>query len=281
MATLLFQGFVFDSEGNPVAGATADLIAKNGGLTGTAVETTTTSATGLWTLTRTTAGEYDIRITNGSLVTFLMYDDQVQLNSITLGDDNNISLGDAGDASIDYDGTDMVIDTQVTGSGRLLLNAGQLGFPGTQVASSNVNTLDDYEEGSFTPGIGDDSNDGSGESQTYVVQSGRYTKIGNTVFIAFRVGINSLGSLTTSEGAVITGLPFTANATANTQRAMAIGFGTSLVLPNASENVVALTRINATEILLYLWDATTGTSVLLISQLSSGGEVIGSGHYMV
>jgi hypothetical protein len=55
-------------------------------------------------------------------------------------------------------------------------------FPATQSASSNANTLDDYEEGSWTPELV-----GSGTTGTPVAGLGYYTKVGNlvTIFYAF------------------------------------------------------------------------------------------------
>jgi hypothetical protein len=48
-------------------------------------------------------------------------------------------------------------------------------FPATQSASSNANTLDDYEEGTWTP------TDGSGAGLTFTGASGYYVKIGKQV----------------------------------------------------------------------------------------------------
>jgi hypothetical protein len=78
--------------------------------------------------------------------------------------------------------------------------AGQIQFPATQNASSNANTLDDYEEGTWTPV------DASGAGISLSGASGRYTKIGRQVFLngAFGVSANSNGST-----ASIGGLPFT------------------------------------------------------------------------
>ena len=72
-------------------------------------------------------------------------------------------------------------------------------FPATQSASSDANTLDDYEEGTFTPVITDGTTSKSG--------SGTYTKIGNTVSIRCVIGdVESGGGFT---GTVyMTGLPF-------------------------------------------------------------------------
>jgi hypothetical protein len=87
--------------------------------------------------------------------------------------------------------------------------AGQIKFPATQNASSNVNTLDDYEEGTFTPTI---TFGGAGVGVTYTANTlGRYTKIGRLVSIYIRVQLTSKGSSTGA--ATINGLPFTVNAT--------------------------------------------------------------------
>lgn len=82
-------------------------------------------------------------------------------------------------------------------------SAGQIKFPATQNASSNANTLDDYEEGTCTLGI---AIGGSGTGITYSVQTGTYTKIGNRVICAGAMTLSSKGS---STGAVkISGFPF-------------------------------------------------------------------------
>jgi hypothetical protein len=70
-------------------------------------------------------------------------------------------------------------------------------FPATQSASSNANTLDDYEEGTWTPSLGG--------TATYSIQEGYYTKIGNVVTVWMDIGISSLGTGSTS---IVTGLPF-------------------------------------------------------------------------
>lgn len=84
--------------------------------------------------------------------------------------------------------------------------AGQIQFPATQNASANVNTLDDYEEGTWTPVItfatpGD-------LSVGYSVQSGTYTKVGDNITVTCFL-ITSTFTHTTASGAVrISGLPF-------------------------------------------------------------------------
>jgi hypothetical protein len=86
-----------------------------------------------------------------------------------------------------------------------------ISFPATQVASSDANTLDDYEEGTFTPTIVGTTTAGTG---TYILQVGRYTKIGNRVHFTLKVTISAH---TGTGNMSIGGLPFTSNATAGNQ----------------------------------------------------------------
>jgi hypothetical protein len=79
-----------------------------------------------------------------------------------------------------------------------------IGFPATQVASSDANTLDDYEEGTWTPVA---TRDVTAPSLTYTVQAGTYTKIGRYVIANCAIVINSISSAG-SGNTIITGLPF-------------------------------------------------------------------------
>jgi len=73
-------------------------------------------------------------------------------------------------------------------------------FPSTDLHySTNANTLDDYEEGTWTPSVGG--------TATYFSQTGKYTKIGNMVSIFCLMRINAIGTGSTT---TISGLPFTA-----------------------------------------------------------------------
>ena len=76
-------------------------------------------------------------------------------------------------------------------------------FPATQSASTDANTLDDYEEGTWTPTWLGSSTAGS---TAYILQTGRYTKVGRLVSLYFDVAISSA----TGTGSVTIGaLPFT------------------------------------------------------------------------
>ena len=84
------------------------------------------------------------------------------------------------------------------------LTGGWIKFPATQAASSDVNTLDDYEEGTWTPGV---SFGGGTTGITYSAQAGYYTKIGNVVICTGYVLLSSKGTDTGTF--LFTGLPFT------------------------------------------------------------------------
>jgi hypothetical protein len=96
-----------------------------------------------------------------------------------------------------------------TFSGLITANGGQIKFPATQNTSADVNTLDDYEEGTWTPSL---LFGGGNTGMTYNSNNGYYTKIGNLVTAFCNFQISEKGSSTGD--ATITGLPFTIGSTA-------------------------------------------------------------------
>ena len=85
------------------------------------------------------------------------------------------------------------------------LTGGQITFPATQAASSDANTLDDYEEGTFTPTLAGSTTAGT---QTYDTQSGRYIKIGKQVHVQIVIILTAKDG-TTAGNMRVAGLPFT------------------------------------------------------------------------
>ena len=95
-------------------------------------------------------------------------------------------------------------------SSPLHLNSGQLQFPAAQNASSNANTLDDYEEGTWTPTL---TFDVAGDlSVTYALQTGTYTKKGREVTAHCTIGTSAFTHTTASGSLRVSGLPFTKSA---------------------------------------------------------------------
>jgi hypothetical protein len=94
--------------------------------------------------------------------------------------------------------------TPSAGRGAIQLSAG-IGFPTTQVASSDANTLDDYEEGTWTGTLKGATTDPT----TPVTATGRYTKIGRQVSIDILFSnVNTTGA---SGQITIIGAPFSSN----------------------------------------------------------------------
>lgn len=91
-------------------------------------------------------------------------------------------------------GTEVVKITGADGASWIKFNA-------TQEASADANTLDDYEENTWTPSLGG--------TATYDSRHGVYTKIGRMVHIKGQIAVNTIGTGSTT---TISGLPFTASA---------------------------------------------------------------------
>lgn len=91
--------------------------------------------------------------------------------------------------------------------GLLDMQHGRIKFPATQNASTDANTLDDYEEGTWTPTITYQTV--GNLNVVYSTQNGSYTKIGRFVYVS-AVMVTSTYTHTTSSGEFrLAGLPFT------------------------------------------------------------------------
>lgn len=122
----------------------------------------------------------------------------------------------------------------------LQLTGGQIQFPATQIASADPNTLDDYEEGTWTPTFTISSG-----SITYANQTGNYVKIGRQVTVTFYVNISTATSAISSSG--VGGLPF-AGANTNYGGAAFAYFGAGLF--NSYGNMQGLMAASTTELQL-------------------------------
>ena len=101
-------------------------------------------------------------------------------------------------------GGTLAVTGATTLTGALTVTAGQIAFPAAQSASAGVNTLDDYEEGPWTPA------DGSGAGLSIANNGSQYVKAGQLVIVSLDATypVTADGS-----SAVISGLPFTNQAT--------------------------------------------------------------------
>lgn len=124
------------------------------------------------------------------------------------------------------------VDNLTTGK---VVPADGVKFPATQVTSSDPNTLDDYEEGTWTPT--------QGAALTVVgsfSSSGTYTKIGRQVTL---VGaLNGSTSISSSTGIICGGLPFSPADTSSGSAAMSsINAGSTLYVAGSIYAVTAMT----------------------------------------
>ena len=135
-----------------------------------------------------------------------------------------------------------------------------------------ANALNDYEEGTFTPAL----TDNSGRAGTGATQVGIYVKVGDLVHIQGRVSISSLASM---NGVVnLTGMPFTSNSTSNSHASLNFGQASGLNI-SAGVSLCGIFSTNSTACEVQAFDVTTGSTGLTHTELSADGNMIFSGTY--
>ena len=144
-------------------------------------------------------------------------------------------------------------------------STGQIVFPATQSASANANTLDDYEEGTWTPSF----NPTSG-SATYTIQIGNYVKIGRQVTAVFYIAVGVSSSLV-ADG--LQGLPFAGFNTSYAATSFSVWTGIG-----AFSNILGLTGAATTIQLRSTNTATTPPGLNPLS-ISNGADIAGTITY--
>jgi hypothetical protein len=151
-------------------------------------------------------------------------------------------------------------NTSATGTG--------ISFPATQSASSDANTLDDYEEGTFTPTF---TNLGGS-----AIKSGAYVKVGRMVYV--NIFFQNM-ACTGSNGVTIGGLPF-ARSTSATSDGDSLNAYELYNVTNPSGNLQWLWSVgNGTSVNPFAYNGSTGSS-FNTSNFSSSSATLGiSGWY--
>ena len=187
----------------------------------------------------------------------------------------------AAEANLTFDGTNLTVAT-----GNVIIGTAGKGIDfsvNTQSAVSGAamvsEVLDWYEEGTWTPIAKD--HDGGTMSQQSNGDEGKYTRIGNTVYIQCRVICNGNGSATTSKTLTIHGLPFTHQNATNLQAHPHVGFAAATANPSATVSYGSLIEPGNSFINIMSWDVTTGQSNTVISEFSHDGQLGITGHYFV
>jgi hypothetical protein len=193
-----------------------------------------------------------------------------------IGATGGVSIGnttDPGATNLSVTGTGQFGTTVGVGAATPSASGAGITFPATQSASTNVNTLDDYEEGTFTPTIIGTTSAGTG---TYSANSqiGRYTKIGNRVyFTIYLVWTAHTGTGNMS----VAGLPFTSIATAGTFNALSTWYQN--ITMTALNLLTAYVNVNATTIALA--QTPVGGGAATVIPMDTAGSLMLTGHYEV
>ena len=175
---------------------------------------------------------HDVKLFGATSGSFLLWDESA--DALLLTDSTPIQIGDAQDLTLYHDGTNsyitnktgaLKIATETSGialtighttsettvadnltvTGTATITGGQVVFPATNVATTNANTLDDYQEGTWTPAFAS-----SGATITNgSTNGGHYTKIGRQCFFQGSVGTGGSMSGGTAANGVTVSLPLT------------------------------------------------------------------------
>jgi len=137
--------------------------------------------------------------------------------------------------------------------------------------------LDYYEEGSWTPEIWDQSNNGS-EGQTYSKQYGRYTRIGDVVFVEGHVVLTSIGSLAGANTVRLGNFPFAPDVAS--EGAFAVSDWNITSNGAAGENVT-IENLGASYFNIREHDSATGPTTVSITDFGASGMLKFSGHYFI
>jgi hypothetical protein len=149
-------------------------------------------------------------------------------------------------------------------------------FPATQSASSDANTLDDYEEGDWTPVLAGSSGT---SGQSYSRQKGKYTKVGRLVTCTFDVVLTAVG--TVSGEARITGLPFTVASDEGFRSGLSVGEFSNLAANYVQFGGVPLNSTTQIYIRALTAAAATSTAPNATSAWTNTTQVMGTFSYFV
>jgi hypothetical protein len=258
-----------DASGNLLVGKTTTALATAG---------LTLGGAGFASLTRSGAEALNVNrlSSDGDLAVF--YKDSVAVGSIgsISGVVSYINLDPrSGGTGIAGTNTDSIIP--VTGTGAVADGTKDLGLTtarwrnlylsggvvfGATGGAVTSKTLDDYEEGTWTPTI-------TNSTGSYTTQVGRYTKIGNLVYVNCNVNTAFTNTGTTSQD--IGGLPFTSE---NVGSLFSVGTVFPVVGFNqGNSDIAAQATINTTSVALYTVAPTTGINYTRIVSNTFGTTV--------
>jgi hypothetical protein len=145
-------------------------------------------------------------------------------------------------------------DQTVALQGASLSNGTGISFPATASASSDANTLDDYEEGTWTPQL---TGSTGGPYTMSGSNGGKYTRVGRIVTVEAVLQWSGGGPFTGN--LQVNGLPFANGGTTRSTGAFGYSNGTSII-PNSTYTWMTVSiDVNASAVLI-LQNGTSGNS---------------------
>jgi hypothetical protein len=169
-------------------------------------------------------------------------------------------------ARIDSSGNLLVGTSSATANGGVVQVSNGITFPATQVACSDANTLDDYEEGVWDAAFGS-----GGGTITINTASNRcrYTKIGRLITVNGFLAVSSVSSPTGPW--LITGLPFTIAAGTEGDAYSALSIFPGGLETTATGQIVGYGLASSTTLYLYRYEL--GALVNLAPSAKAGSEI--------
>ena len=250
-------------------------------LTGGAVSATTIDASSTITGTKATGTILSLgNVTNSAGYNYAIgIQDGNGIRISKVGATNNTNLisqitrdDSQGNNFILYDKDGTTTGLKLAGGGATSSGAG-ITFPATQSASTNANTLDDYEEGNWTAAFA------AATSGTVTInasfKTGWYQKVGNTVYFG---GLFVVASFSAPVGALtITGLPFVSNSGFNISQSVAV----YATLINSTVDIVqACIAPNTSAVAIERFNILTGQSAEASSLIKNSFQVRLNGSYI-
>jgi hypothetical protein len=164
----------------------------------------------------------------------------------------------------------------ILAGGNVAANGVGIAFPNTQVTTTDPNTLDDYEKGTWSPYAYGSTAAGTG-TYSATNNKGAYVKIGSLVTAYF-----SLNCTSTHNGTgllFIGGLPFSNYG--YTWVSGSVGYWASLLTTTATYVGCYIDPGSSGVVVTYTNSATAGVSYLSPAAIQSGTHIIGSVTYRV
>jgi len=161
---------------------------------------------------------------------------------------------------IQQDGDDAHIEFTGAGQGGIKFTA--------DISSSDAETLDDYEEGTWTGVIADAGSGGNAMTMNGSITTGSYTKVGSLVTVCGYFVTTSAGSA--SGSIYLRGLPFSTTNYYRSQAGATVGDAAGLDI-TATESLTGYMSANTTWISLRIWNVADGAAGMSAAEWSSNG----------